>query len=158
MMSPRCVKYRARNISPFMLYWIVIYRLKGPWKREIKKSISDTILALKCQSLLYCFRRFVSLFIFLSLFSEAAVSMLFDRLLFPCIIRTLPCCFWDLIKATKGCWERKARGPRPAGDDRSEARMCHTGSRGPCVQVKLFLVIFSEDLRDTLILWILRNW
>ena len=58
-------------------------------KNRDKKSISDTILALKCQSLLYYFRRFVSLFIFLGLFSKPAVSTLFDRLLSPCIIRAL---------------------------------------------------------------------
>ena len=69
-------------------------------KNRDKKSISDTIFALKCQILLYCFRRFVSLFIFLSLFSKPAVSMLFDGLLSPCTTRALAAS-QDLIKATE---------------------------------------------------------
>lgn len=71
-------------------------------KNRDKKSISDTILALKCQSFLYCFRRFVPLFIFLVLFSKAAVSALFDWMLFSCTIRALPCCllvfYQDLLR------------------------------------------------------------
>lgn len=47
-------------------------------KNREKKSISDTRLALKCQSFLYGFRRCVSFFIFLGLFSKAADSTLLD--------------------------------------------------------------------------------
>lgn len=96
-------------------------------KNRDKKSISDTVLAVKCQSFLYCFRRFISLFIFLGLFSKAAVSA-------PARLDAVFMYNQGSPLLLPRISSRPPKGPRTAGDDRSESRACGAASRGLCAR------------------------